>query len=330
MKVLIADKFPDLGVRALAAAGCEVIVKPGLKGESLADTMRTLQCNVLVVRSTQVTADHLEASPRLQLVIRAGSGVDTIDLEAAGRLGVRVSNCPGQNSVAVAELTLGLMIALDRRIVDETDDLRRGVWNKKEYSKARGLKGRTLGIVGLGRIGYEVARRAKAFEMNVIYSDVVAHPQFECELGLRRVELRNLLAECDYLTLHVPGGTPTRHMIGEEELALLKPTAFVINCCRGGVVDEAALGRAVQRGDIAGAALDVYEAEPGASDTEFHDPVGKIPQVYGTHHVGASTEQAQNAIADEVVRIIRTFMETGHVRNCVSVSGVPTVMLSKA
>lgn len=329
MKVLIADKFPAAGVHALTMEGCEVFVQPGLKGESLTDAIRAAQCNVLVVRSTQVTADHLAASPFLKLIIRAGSGVDTIDLPAARRLGIHVSNCPGQNSVAVAELTLGLMIALDRRIVDETDDLRRGVWNKREYSKARGLKGRTLGIVGLGRIGYEVARRAKAFEMNLIYSDVVAHAQFECELGLRRVELNELLRECDFLSLHVPGGSQTRHLIGEKELALLKPTAFVINCCRGGVVDEVALARAVQRGDVAGAALDVFEAEPGASDTEFHDPVGKIPHVYGTHHVGASTEQAQNAIAQEVVSIVRTFIETGEVRNCVA-APVPAPIASLA
>lgn len=318
MKILVADVFPEQGVQSLIAGGCEVLVRPGLKGEALADAIRTSNCNVLVVRSTRVTAEHLEASPRLQLVIRAGSGVDTIDVDAARRLGIGVSNCPGQNSVAVAELTIGLMIALDRRIVDETDDLRRGVWNKKEYSKARGLKGRTLGIVGLGRIGYEVAKRAKAFEMNLIYTDVVPHVQYERELGFRRMELRDLLAACDYLSLHVPGGTDTRHLIGEEELALLKRTAFVINCSRGGIVDEAALARAVKRGDIAGAALDVFEEEPGASDTEFHDPVGRIPQVYGTHHVGASTEQAQNAIADEVVRIIHTFKETGDIRNCVS------------
>ena len=315
MKVFIADAFPEAGVKALNQKGCEVMVKPGLKGAALADAIRASACNVLVVRSTQVSADHLAASPRLQLVIRAGSGVDNIDVRAADRMGIRVSNCPGQNSVAVAELTLGLMIALDRRIVDETDDLRRGVWNKKEYSRARGLKGRTLGIVGLGRIGYEVARRAKAFEMNLIYSDVIAHPEFEEELGLRRLPFRDLLSQCDFLTLHVPGGAETQHMIGESELALLKPTAFVINCSRGGVVDEGALSRAVQSGRIAGAALDVYEVEPGASDTEFRDPVGKLPGVYGTHHVGASTEQAQSAIAEEVGRIVCTFVETGDVRN---------------
>lgn len=323
MKVFIADSFPEQGVKTLTTEGCEVLLRPGLKGEALADALRESHCDVLVVRSTQVTADHLRASPRLRLIIRAGSGVDNIDMQAASQRGVWVSNCPGQNSVAVAELTIGLMIALDRRIVDETDDLRRGVWNKKEYSKARGLKGRTLGIVGLGRIGYEVAKRANAFEMQLIYSDVIPHPDYERELGLRRMGLRDLLAQCDFLSLHVPGGMNTRHMIGEDEIALLKRTAFVVNCCRGGVVDEAALSRAVQLGKIAGAALDVYEQEPGASDTEFRDPVGKIPHVYGTHHVGASTEQAQSAIAEEVVNIVRAFIQTGEVRNRVRETAAP-------
>jgi D-3-phosphoglycerate dehydrogenase len=305
-------------VAALRDAGCSVIVKPGLKDAALADAVRESGCNVLVVRSTKVTPDILAASTHLELVIRAGSGYDTIAVDAATARGIRVSNCPGKNAVAVAELTLGLMIALDRRIVDETDDLRRGVWNKKEYSKARGLKGRTLGIVGLGRVGYEVARRAKAFEMNLVYYDVMTNTKIEEELGIRRVPFQTLLAESDFVTLHVPGGSETEHLIGSDELARMKPTAFVINCSRGGVVDESALAHAVTSGVIAGAALDVFEIEPTTSDVEFKDPIRTAPHVYGTHHVGASTEQAQEAVADEVVKIVRTYVETGRVINCVN------------
>ncbi len=325
MKVLIADKFQDHGVNTLREAGCEVVLQPGMKDAALADAIRAAGCNVLVVRSTKVTSEHLRATPHLQMVIRAGSGVDTIDVETATELGIRVTNCPGKNSVAVAELTIGLMIALDRRIVDETDDLRRGVWNKKEYSKARGLKGRKLGIVGLGRIGYEVAKRAKAFDMCLVYSDVVAHAEIEQELGIERMDLSELLRDSDFVTLHVPGGSDTRHIISGRELALMKPTAFVINCSRGGVVDETALADAVQKGVIAGAALDVYEIEPTANDTQFRDPLGRVPQVYGTHHVGASTEQAQEAVAEEVVKIVRTYVETGRAINCVN---LPAVMES--
>jgi D-3-phosphoglycerate dehydrogenase len=222
------------------------------------------------------------------------------------------------NSDAVAELVKGLMIALDRRIVDETDDLRRGIWNKKEYSKARGLKGRTIGIVGMGRIGYEVARRARAFDMNIIYTDVRPSTEAETKLGACRIPLNQLLEEADFVSLHVPGGGETKHLIGADELARMKAEACLINCSRGGVVDETALARAVETGLIRGAALDVYEIEPAANATQFADPIGSKPHVYGTHHVGASTEQAQDAVADEAVKIIRTYLETGRVLNCVN------------
>jgi D-3-phosphoglycerate dehydrogenase len=214
------------------------------------------------------------------------------------------------------------MIALDRRIVDETDDLRHGVWNKREYSKALGLKGRKLGIVGLGRIGLEVAKRAAAFEMQLMYSDAVDRTDLERELPIRKVALETLLREADFVTLHVPGGPETHHMIGAQQLAMMQPSAFVINCSRGGVVDEPALSQAVMNGTIAGAALDVYEIEPVATESEFKDPIRNVPHVYGTHHVGASTAQAQQAVADEVVKIIRTYADTGKVISCVNPTAV--------
>lgn len=320
MKVLIADKFAENGVAALREAGCEVIVNPALKDDELSKAIGETSCNGLIVRSTEVTADMLKASPNLALVIRAGSGYDTINVNAATKRNIRVCNCPGMNSVAVAELTLGLMIALDRRIADEVQDLRRGVWNKKEYGKARGLKGRTFGAVGLGRIGYEVAKRAAAFDMKLIYSDVIDQKEMERELGLRKVPFERLLAEADFITLHVPGGASTKHLIGAKELAMMKPTAFLLNCSRGGVVDEVALAEAVKSGTIGGAALDVYEIEPAATDKEFKDPVVSVPRIYGTHHVGALTEQAQDAVADEAVRIVRNYLKTGEFINCVNSS----------
>lgn len=318
MKVLIADKFDETGVKALRDAGCEVVLDPSLQDDCLTEAISQTGCTVLVVRSTKVTGAMLCASPTLKLIVRAGSGYDTIDVSAATERDIRVSNCPGMNSVAVAELTLGLMIALDRRIVDETDDLRHGVWNKKEYSKARGLKGRTLGIVGLGRIGLEVAKRAAAFEMKLLYSDVIAHETVERQLDIRRAPLEQLLQESDFVTLHVPGGDTTRHLIGAKELALMKSTAFLLNCSRGGIVDENALAMALRTGKIAGAALDVYEIEPAATDTQFADPIREIPRVYGTHHVGASTDQAQSAVAEEAVRIIHHYLQTGQCLNCVN------------
>lgn len=319
MKLLIADKIPDFAMCRLHSLGCDVICKTGLTGKALANELSSADCDALVVRSTKVTREVIEGAPHLKLIIRAGSGVDTIDVAAADEHGIRVCNCPGMNSVAVAELTLGLMIALDRQIVDETDDLRRGIWNKKKYSsEALGLKDRTLGIIGLGAIGREVARRARAFEMRVIYYDVIRHVELEKELGLRRAQFDELLMESDFVTLHVPGGPPTRHMIGRRELNLMKPTAYLVNCSRGGVIDEHALAEALENKDIAGAALDVYEIEPTAVDTVFADPITKEPHLYGTHHVGASTCQAQNAVAEEMVRIVQAYMEGEQFLHCVN------------
>lgn len=318
MKVLIADKFEENGLARLREMGCDVLYKPGTSGPALTAALRETGARVLVVRSTRMTGEMLRAAENLKLVIRAGSGTDTIDVDAATECDIRVCNCPGLNSVAVAELTIGLMIALDRRIADETNDLRRGVWNKKEYSRARGLKGRTLGIIGLGRIGYEVASRAKAFEMRLIYHDVVPRPDIERELGVRQVPLEQLLRESDFITLHVTGGKENHHLIGAREIAQMKPTAYLLNCSRGDVLDEQALIEALESGRIAGAAMDVYEIEPAATDSEFKDPVRTAPRFCGTHHVGASTEQAQLAIAEEVAHIVERFMERGEALHCVN------------
>ena len=318
MNVLIADKFEKPGVEKLKALGCTVNLDADLSGESLRDAVGDGECKILVVRSTKVPADVLDAGSKLQLVIRAGAGYDTIDYKAAAERNIRVCNCPGKNSGAVAELVIGLMIALDRRIVQNTVDLWNGKWAKKEYSKARGLKGRRLGVVGLGQIGYEVAKRAKAFDMRLIYCDVVDRKAAEKELDIQKVPFEHLLTESDFVTLHLPGGSGTKHIMSEAQFAMMKPAAFVINCSRGGTVDEQALAKALEQGQIAGAGLDVYEVEPGASETEFQDKVIHAPRVYGTHHIGASTEQAQLAVADEVVRIIEAQVKGDPLPNCVN------------
>ena len=318
MKVFVADKFDQSGINQLEQLGCEVTYAPGTQGRHLTDAVAETGCNILIVRSTKVAAETMKAGHSLEMIIRAGAGTDTIDVAAATELGIRVCNCPGMNSVAVAELVLGMMIALDRRIVDETDDLKRWVWNKNEYCKARGLKGRTLGIIGMGRVGCEVARRAAAFEMNILYHDVVERTDLEAKYGLRRVSLTQLLFESDFITVHVPGGGDTKHLLGREEFAKMKPTAFVINTSRGGVIHETALADAIESGKIAGAALDVYEIEPEVAKGEFKDPILTVPHVYGTHHVGASTEQAQTAVAEETVRIVKAYVENGEVINCVN------------
>ncbi len=318
MNILIADKFESFGIEKLREAGCEVTFEPDLKDDTLTDAIAKTACEVLIVRSTKVNAAALAANDQLKLVIRAGSGYDTIDFSTAADKNIRVCNCPGMNAVAVAELTLGLMVALDRRIVDGTADLRRGAWNKKEYSKARGLKGRTLGVVGLGRIGYEVAKRAAAFDMELLYVDEVERKDLEAELGIRKTTLEELLRVSDYVTLHVPGGGETKHLIGAGELATMKPTAFVLNCSRGGIIDETALASAIESGTIAGAGLDVFEIEPAATDKAFADPIVHVPRVYATHHIGASTEQAQLAVAEEVVKIVGVYRDSGEFLHCVN------------
>ena len=318
MKVLIADKFEKSGIDKMQELGCEVAFAPQLSGESLIAAIKEHEPDILVVRSTRVEKPMIEAGCGLSLIIRAGSGFNTIDVETASARGVYVANCPGMNSVAVAELVFGLMLSLDRRIAHNVNDLREGSWNKAEYSKARGLKGSTLGIVGLGMVGKEVAQRAAAFEMRVLYYDVVSHPDLEERCGLEKVSLQDLLKQSDWVTLHVPLVAGTRHLIDESNLRLMKPSAHLINTSRGEVIDEQALARALSEGWIAGAGLDVYEQEPSTAKGEFTDPVTTFKGLYGTHHIGASTEQAQTAVADEVVRIVRAYVDSGDVPNCVN------------
>lgn len=319
MKILIADNFEPWGVDQLRGLATELCHEPGLKGATLKQRLQEFDPDILIVRSTRVTADIMAGSTHLRLIIRAGSGVDTIDVRAASERGIMVSNCPGANAAAVAELTMGLILALDRRIPDNVADLRRHVWNKKTYSKgAKGLKGRTLGIVGAGRIGTEVARRALAFEMNVLYYHLGRNLRLVDYPNCKRAELDDMLRSSDIVTIHVPGGETTHHLIDERRLSLLKPHALLINTSRPDVVDEAALVRALKSGALRGAAVDVYGGEPPADGTEIHSPLCELPNLYGTHHIGASTEQAQLAVAEETVRIVTHYRASGKLLNCVN------------
>jgi D-3-phosphoglycerate dehydrogenase len=318
MKVLIADKFEKVGIDGLKELGCTVISEPDVKADALPELISKADPNILIVRSKKVNADALRAGTALTLVIRAGAGIDTIDVAAASDLGVFVSNCPGKNSIAVAELVIGLLLACDRRIPDQVADLRQGKWNKAEYSKARGLHGRTLGIVGLGQIGREVAQRARAFGMRVVaWSRNLTHEEAErldLVYALTPLEVARL---ADAITINVAATAETKHLVNADFLAAMKPGAYLINTARGSVVDEAALLQAVrERGIRAG--LDVFQNEPSTSSGEFSSAVAQASGVYGTHHVGASTDQAQVAIAHEVIRIVQSFRSTGEVPNVVN------------
>jgi D-3-phosphoglycerate dehydrogenase len=330
MKVLIADKFEQSGIAGLQAAGCEVVHAPDLKDEALTRAIAETRADVLVVRSTRVTEAVLAAG-RLALVVRAGAGYNTIDVAAASRRGIYVSNCPGKNAIAVAELTLALILALDRRVPDNVADLRAGRWNKKEYAQARGLYGQTLGLLGAGSIAREVIRRAVAFGLDVVLwsrrfagEDRALSKEEAQALGLEPAVPIALapspaaVAErCDILSVHLALGPETRGLVDAALLARLKPRAMVINTSRGEVVDHEALAAAVKDKGLR-VGLDVYGSEPPATTGEMNDPIASLPGVYGTHHIGASTEQAQEAIAAETVRIVRTYMQTGEVPNVVN------------
>jgi D-3-phosphoglycerate dehydrogenase len=325
MTVLVADKFEQSGLDGLKAIGCEVLYEPGLKDVALAERLAASRAQVLVVRSTPVTESMLDAG-RLSLIVRAGAGVNTIDVAAASRRGTYVSNCPGKNAVAVAELTFALILALDRRVADNVVELRNGKWNKKKFSQAQGLYGRTLGLIGFGNIGQEVARRARAFGMPVL----VWSRRFTTNADHRRqaieewgVEVRasaeKVAAHADIVSIHLALTKDTRGLVDAGVIAQLKPGAMLINTARAEVLDYAAVAQAVrERGLRVG--LDVFANEPTAAEAPFDDPLLRLPTVIGTHHIGASTNQAQEAIAAETVRIVKTFRESGRVPNVVNLA----------
>jgi D-3-phosphoglycerate dehydrogenase len=323
MKVLVADKFEQSGLQALTAAGCEVLFQPDVNGEMLVAAIRESQAPVLVVRSTQVTEQMLDAGV-LSLIVRAGAGVNTIDVAAASKRGIYVSNCPGKNSVAVAELAMALILAIDRRIADNVADLRAGKWNKKEYAKAKGLKGQTLGLIGFGHIGQEVARRARAFGMDVLVwsrrfaADAAAGAEAAAAHDITITSsVEELVSRADIISVHLALTKGTRGFVNADLLKHARQGAYFINTARAEVVDQAALVAAAREKALR-MGLDVFANEPSAAAGAFEDPIVAEPMVYGTHHIGASTDQAQEAIAAETVRIIRTYKDTGKVPNVVN------------
>jgi D-3-phosphoglycerate dehydrogenase len=335
MKVLVADKFEKSGLDGLRAAGCDVIYQPDLQDDALTEAIRTSGADVLIVRSTKVTAPMLDAG-HLGLIVRAGAGYNTIDVAAASTRGIYVSNCPGKNAMAVAELTLGLILALDRRIPDNVGELRAGKWNKKELSKADGLYGKTLGLLGIGNIGQEVIRRAAGFGLDVLVwsrrfngEDRLMTEAEARDLGLEQalhtVKIgicptpSALASRADIVSVHLAMSAETKGLVNAEVLGAMKPGAFFINTARAEVVDHAALATAVKEKGLR-VGLDVYPGEPAGATGDFVEPLAAQANVYGTHHIGASTNQAQEAIAAETVRIVRSFKDTGRVPNVVNLA----------
>jgi D-3-phosphoglycerate dehydrogenase len=319
MRVLIADKFEQSGRDGLQSLGCEISFQPDLKDDALVAAIKEIAPDVLVVRGTKITESMLDAGP-VKLVVRAGAGFNTIDVAAASKRGIYVSNCPGKNSIAVAELAFALILALDRRIADNVIALRKGEWNKKEFSKARGLFGRTLGLIGLGKIGQEMIPRARAFGMPVVAWSRSLTPERAALLGVELKESPKAVASAaDVVSVHLALNPETKNLLNADFFNSMREGGYFINTARGEVVDQNALATAMRtRGIRAG--LDVYAVEPTSSVGEFQDEIVKEEGLYGTHHIGASTDQAQEAIAAETVRIVKEFKETGQVPNVVNLA----------
>lgn len=307
MNILIADKFPAHWTEELAKHHT-VTSNPALDENTLPQTVADTQ--ILIVRSTKVPAAVIDAAPHLKLIIRAGAGYDTIDIQHAAQKGVAVCNCPGTNSIAVAELAMALLLALDRRIYDNVNDLRQGVWNKSKYSKAKGIFGRTLGIIGLGNIGKEVAKRAQAFGMKVVAYDPYDKPEVFTQLHITPyTDIYQMAAQCDAITVHLPDTPQTHGLFNKKFFDSMKDGAIFINTARGGLVNTQDLVQAMKAKQIR-AALDVYEKEPKATDTAFDYSPFEGVDFYGTHHIGASTDQAQDAVAQRAVEIINHYAQT--------------------
>src|SRR5258707_2347596 len=299
--VLVADPIAEEGLAILRPhTRVEIVV-----GNREAFERNLGQAEALLVRSeTRVTAELLKSAPRLRVIGRAGAGVDTIDVAAATARGIVVVNAPGGNAVAAAEHSLALMFALARRVAAADASLKRGEWSRSRYIGSE-LTGKTLGLIGLGRVGSEVARRAQGLDMRVIVFDPYVPDEHVQRIGLEPVELDTLLASADFVSLHVPLTEATRGILNAERIAAMRPGAFVVNCARGGLVDEPALLAALDEGRLAGAGIDVFGSEPVSAS----DPLPKHPKVVATPHLGASTVEAQANVATEVAHEVLAVLE---------------------
>ncbi len=320
MRILVADKLSDSCVKLFEDAGHSVLMDPSLKGDSLVERIAGYAPVVLIVRSTKVPAEAIMASKGLELIVRAGAGYDNIDVATSSAEGVFVANCPGKNADAVAELAMGLLLSLDRRIPDNVIDARQGVWNKTGYARARGVKGRTLGVIGLGNIGRAVVRRAQSFDMNVIAWSRSLDDATAAALGVERCNSAvEVASRSDAVSLHVASAPETAGLAGTDFFDAMRPGAYFINTTRAGVVDEHALCAAIETKGIR-AALDVFSDEPAYKEGAFEHRLASEESIYLTHHIGASTAQAQEAIAVEAARVVLEYHSTGDVSNCVNMA----------
>jgi len=310
-KILITDHISEEGIRKLREFG-DVEIQVGVSEEEL--KARIAGYDALIVRSgTKVTREVIEAGTRLKVIGRAGVGVDNIDVDSATERGIMVVNAPGANTISAAEHTIGMLLSLSRKIPAANQSLKSGEWSRKKYMGVE-VNGKVLGIIGLGRVGGEVAKRAKGLGMRVVAYDPFISQDKAGELGVSLMAFSEVLSISDFITIHTPLMKDTYHLIGKDEFEKMKEGVRIINCARGGIIDENALVEAIKSGKVAGAALDVFEQEPPPMDSDLL----KLDSVIVTPHLGASTEEAQRAaaivIADEVIRAL----ENKPVRNAVN------------
>jgi len=321
-KILISDSFSKEGIEILTREpGFDVIYTPGLNEDQLCEAIRDV--DALIIRSaSRVTARVLASAEKLALVARAGVGTDNIDKKAATDRGVIVMNAPSGNSVSTAELALAHIFALARHIPQANASMKAGIWEKKKYNGVQ-LAGKTIGIIGLGRIGSNLARRCRACDMRVIGSDPFLSDEQITMIGVEPVELDVMWKTADVISVHVPMTEKTRGLIGEREIAMMKPTTMLVNCARGGIMDEAAVAAAVSSGKLAGAAFDVFTEEPPKDS-----PFVAVENIVMTPHLGASTEEAQVEVAIETAQEIVDYFTSGMIKNSVNMPAMDAATLS--
>ncbi len=314
-RVLVTDKLAEEGLELLRAEpDLEVVVSTKLDTAGLRAALA--EADGIVIRSgTTLTAEILRDQPRLKVIVRAGVGVDNIDVPSATRQGIVVMNTPGGNTVSTAEHTVALMLALSRNVAKANDSLKAGKWDRNKFTGSQ-LGGKTLGVVGLGRVGLAVAKRAQGFDMQVVGFDPFLSPERALEYGITSLPLEELWSRCDYISVHTPLSEETRNIIGASAIKAMKPGVRIINCARGGLVDEEALLEGLNAGKVAGAAIDVFDPEPPAAD----HPLIKHPNVLVTPHLGASTEEAQISVAVEAAHLLKNYFKTGQIRFSVNMA----------
>ena len=315
MKILIADGLPASALHHLQQPDWTIDAKQGRPAAELASDLKDAEA--LIVRSaTKVTRELIESAPKLRVIARAGTGVDNVDVAAATARGIVVMNAPGANSVSVAEHAMGLMLSLARPVPAADASMKAAKWEKSKFAGAE-IRSKTLGLVGLGKVGQEVAGRAHAFEMKVIAHDPFISKQIADDLGVELVSLDDLCARADYISLHLPALPSTKHIFNAERFAKCKKGVRLINTARGELIDDAALAHAIEKGQVAGAGLDVFDPEPPA---DWRLPT--MPQVVATPHIAASTKEAQEQVGEETAAAVRDFLREGIIRNAVNFPSV--------